>query len=244
VIRFSCPSCERVIEVGDEDAGRKMSCPTCGQRLEVPSPARTVLGKPEPRAEPQPEKPRRAKRVEPDEDLVAIEDCPECGKALQVEEDDIGHRVECVRCGHRFVARRLRKRRRDDEDDYRPRRRRTNVRPDECRECGADLDDEDRSCPECGARTPGGLSVRQLREANNKKNAAAVCGFLFGGLGVHKFVLGFTTPGVIMLLVTLLTCGIAKPGMWIIGIIEGITYLSKSDEEFYRIYMVGKKEWF
>jgi hypothetical protein len=29
-----------------------------------------------------------------------------------------------------------------------------------------------------------------------------------------------------------------------IGLIEGILYLTKSDEEFYRTYVLGKKEWF
>jgi hypothetical protein len=32
--------------------------------------------------------------------------------------------------------------------------------------------------------------------------------------------------------------------MHIIGLIEGIIYLTKSDEEFVRIYVDGRKEWF
>ena len=47
-----------------------------------------------------------------------------------------------------------------------------------------------------------------------------------------------------MLLVTLLTCGIGWPVIYLIGIIEGILYLTKSDEEFYRLYAVEKKGWF
>ena len=47
-----------------------------------------------------------------------------------------------------------------------------------------------------------------------------------------------------MLLISLLTCGIAKPVMWVIGIIEGITYLSMSEEQFYKTYIAGTKEWF
>jgi TM2 domain-containing membrane protein YozV len=79
---------------------------------------------------------------------------------------------------------------------------------------------------------------------SGKKLAAGICGILLGHLGIHKFILGLTTPGIIMLLATLLTCGIAWPVMHIIGIIEGIMYLSKSDEEFYRLYAVEKKGWF
>ena len=78
----------------------------------------------------------------------------------------------------------------------------------------------------------------------DKKIAAGICGILLGALGIHKFILGYTTPGVIMLLVTVLTLGIGGFIMGIIGLIEGIIYLTKSDEEFVRIYVEGKKSWF
>ena len=32
--------------------------------------------------------------------------------------------------------------------------------------------------------------------------------------------------------------------MGIVGLIEGILYLTKSDEDFEQIYVVGKKPWF
>ena len=76
------------------------------------------------------------------------------------------------------------------------------------------------------------------------KIAADICGILLGSLGIHKFILGYTGAGLIMLLVTILTCGFASPVMWIIGLIEGIIYLTKSDEEFVRTYVDGRKEWF
>lgn len=82
------------------------------------------------------------------------------------------------------------------------------------------------------------------QEISNKKLAAGLCGILLGGLGVHKFILGMTTPGVIMLLVTVVTCGIGAAITGVIGLIEGIIYLTQTDEEFYRNYVVGKREWF
>lgn len=84
----------------------------------------------------------------------------------------------------------------------------------------------------------------ELQDASSKKIAAGICGILLGGLGIHKFVLGLTTPGVIMLLVTILTCGLGGAVMGLIGLIEGILYLTKSDVEFYQTYIVGQKEWF
>ncbi|HEV8605411.1 MAG TPA: GYF domain-containing protein [Tepidisphaeraceae bacterium] len=80
--------------------------------------------------------------------------------------------------------------------------------------------------------------------ANSQKIASGICGILIGGLGIHKFILGMTGPGLIMLLITVLTCGFGGIVMHIIGIIEGIIYLTKTDEEFYRTYMVEKKAWF
>jgi TM2 domain-containing membrane protein YozV len=78
----------------------------------------------------------------------------------------------------------------------------------------------------------------------DKKIAAGVCGILLGALGIHKFILGYTTQGIIMLLASILTLGLAAFVMGIIGLIEGIIYLTKSDEEFSRIYIQNKKGWF
>jgi TM2 domain-containing membrane protein YozV len=80
--------------------------------------------------------------------------------------------------------------------------------------------------------------------ASSQKIAAGICGILIGSLGIHKFILGMTGPGLIMLLVSLLTCGVGAIVMHVIGIIEGIIYLTKTDEQFYQTYMVEKKGWF
>jgi len=77
-----------------------------------------------------------------------------------------------------------------------------------------------------------------------KKVVAGVLGILLGGLGIHKFYLGYTTAGLIMLLVTVLTCGFGGTVMAVIGIIEGIIYLTKTDAEFVATYVTSKKEWF
>jgi TM2 domain-containing membrane protein YozV len=77
-----------------------------------------------------------------------------------------------------------------------------------------------------------------------KKLAAGLCGILIGGLGVHKFILGYNTEGLIMLLVTLLTCGFGAIVTGVIGLIEGIIYLTKSDEDFVNTYVLNKKGWF
>jgi TM2 domain-containing membrane protein YozV len=78
----------------------------------------------------------------------------------------------------------------------------------------------------------------------SNKLPAGLCGILLGSLGIHKFILGYTGAGLIMLLVTLLTCGIGGVVMHVIGLIEGIIYLCKPDDEFVRVYVDGRKEWF
>lgn len=78
----------------------------------------------------------------------------------------------------------------------------------------------------------------------NKKIVAGVLAILLGSLGIHKFFLGYTKQGVITLLVSLLTCGIGAGVMSVIGLIEGIMYLTKSDEEFTVTYVSNQKPWF
>ncbi len=91
--------------------------------------------------------------------------------------------------------------------------------------------------------TIGPVQSTLAARASNKV-AAGICGILLGSLGVHKFILGYQGAGLIMLLVTVLSCGVAGMVMHLIGLIEGILYLTKTDEEFVRLYVDGHKEWF
>ncbi|SBO44905.1 TM2 domain family protein [Cyanobium sp. NIES-981] len=85
-------------------------------------------------------------------------------------------------------------------------------------------------------------------ELSNKKLAAGLTGIFLGAFGVHKFILGYTKAGVIMLVVSLaggvVTCGLASFVMGVIGLIEGILYLTKTNEEFQATYIDGVKDWF
>ena len=92
------------------------------------------------------------------------------------------------------------------------------------------------------------MAENDLNEVSNKKLAAGLLGIFLGAFGIHKFVLGYTTPGVIMLLISLVggvvTCGVASFVIGVIGLIEGIIYLTKTPEEFQALYIDGRKEWF
>ena len=123
-----------------------------------------------------------------------------------------------------------------------------------CTKCGATNDETAQFCMTCQAPlsplggyqpmqsvNPGGQSLQDWKALGaDKKIVAGICAIVLGWAGVHKFILGYTTEGVIQLVIGLLTCGLSN----IIGIVEGIIYLTKSDEEFVRTYIQGRKGWF
>ena len=87
-----------------------------------------------------------------------------------------------------------------------------------------------------------------FQSTDNKKILAGILGILLGAFGVHKFILGYNKEGIIMLAATLVlgvvTCGMFAWVVGVVGLIEGIIYLTKTDADFYNTYQVGKKPWF
>lgn len=94
----------------------------------------------------------------------------------------------------------------------------------------------------------GQTPVQPGATPESKRILCGILAILLGALGIHKFVLGYTLEGVIVLLVSIVggifTCGIAASAMGVIGVIEGIIYLTKPDADFVRIYQQGKRGWF
>ena len=115
-------------------------------------------------------------------------------------------------------------------------------------------------CTNCGTMLPINpmpmqhMPVSDKPAGAEKKLAAGLCGILLGGFGVHKFILGYQQEGIILLsayliglVITMITCGIGvfiPVAVGIIGLVEGIIYLTKSDEEFVNTYIRNKKPWF
>lgn len=88
----------------------------------------------------------------------------------------------------------------------------------------------------------GNVIPKQSEES--KRVLTGILAIFLGSFGVHKFILGYTTQGIILLAITVATCGIGSAITGLIGLIEGIIYLTKTDEEFTYTYQTNKKEWF
>lgn len=87
------------------------------------------------------------------------------------------------------------------------------------------------------------MTDMQKPAGSEKKVVAGILGIVIGALGIHKFYLGYTTEGIIMACVSVLSCGFLAPFMGILGLIEGIMYLTKPDQEFVDTYVNSKKGW-
>ena len=95
-----------------------------------------------------------------------------------------------------------------------------------CRDCGSVIHSRAEICPKCGVRQ------RMTPVATRSRTSAAIFAFFLGGLGIHKFYLGQTGARIVYLIF----CWTFIPAL--IGFIEGIVYLSMSDESFNARYNV------
>lgn len=129
-----------------------------------------------------------------------------------------------------------------------------------CSTCGEVIKMAAEICPKCGVRQtvvqvpppPQGIyGAGPAITARKDKTTAGLLAILLEGIGIHKFYLGFTVPGLVYLLVN--TIGLAITWMLlfipnialgVMAIIEGIIYLTKTDVEFEQLYVIQKRQWF
>ena len=88
----------------------------------------------------------------------------------------------------------------------------------------------------------------------SKKIPAGITGILFGVFGIHKFIMGFPRAGMTMAAITVV-CWILSHiwflgffhwgvmAMATLGFIEGVIYLAKSNTDFYRDYVINRRDW-
>lgn len=87
--------------------------------------------------------------------------------------------------------------------------------------------------------------------SDKSKTTAGLLAIFLGSWGIHKFYLGYTVPGIIFLLINTVGFLVTWLFLWIpnflvgvIVLVEGIIYLTKSDEEFEQTYVVERKQMF
>ncbi len=112
-----------------------------------------------------------------------------------------------------------------------------------CRNCGAELVDEATFCASCGTPVEAQAAPEQnsyqaqyqnpyqtpyQATAPKSKMVAGLLGIFLGSLGIHNFYLGYTSRGLIQLLVSIFLSWtfVAPVAMGIWGLIEGIFYLT------------------
>ena len=113
-----------------------------------------------------------------------------------------------------------------------------------CRNCGAETQPGQIVCLKCGVALGNAAASSHSSGGDKNRVTAALLGIFLGGIGAHQFYLGHSTSGLIRLAIGIVGLCIMLPAASIIGLIEGIIYLTKSDDEFQRVYVVGGKEWF
>ena len=100
-----------------------------------------------------------------------------------------------------------------------------------CSECGQVINAKAEICPKCGVRQMPVPSSLGGNAPNGKSRiAAALFAIFLGGIGIHKFYLGKVGQGILYLLF----CWTFIPA--IICLIEGIVYLTMSDQSFVQKY--------
>lgn len=127
-----------------------------------------------------------------------------------------------------------------------------------CSNCSARVNSPAQvMCTNCGAAVGAAAGFMPPGSAygmsSKSRVTAGVLAILFGGIGVHKFYLGLTNPGIIMAVVfAVCFCSsflfilpfFGCIALGIIGLVEGIIMLGKSDAQFQQDYVIGRKEWF
>ena len=81
-----------------------------------------------------------------------------------------------------------------------------------------------------------------------KQLLAGYGAIIFGGLGIHKFILGYTAEGILTIIISIVggyfSYGFTLLIMQVVVLLEGIIYLNKSHEEFIENYFINKQGWF
>lgn len=86
-------------------------------------------------------------------------------------------------------------------------------------------------------QSPRNVNVFDNGPSGKSRGIAGLLAILVGSLGVHYFYLGKTMPGVVFLLVSLLSCGTLAALLQIAAIVQGVIMMTGTQEEFERKFV-------
>ena len=73
--------------------------------------------------------------------------------------------------------------------------------------------------------------------SGKSRGIAGLLAIFLGSLGIHYFYLGKSTPGIVFLLVSILSCGILATVVAIVALVQGIMMMTMSQQEFESKYI-------
>lgn len=196
-IEVTCTSCSRRLRVPDKAAGKRIKCPKCASAISVPRADEPVT--PQPVASTTEKTPVKKvnKPTEPGWFVKVGEDSGELGPVPQAKLDAwvakgcLGEDSQLLREG-------------SDQWQWA-----TDLFPDlEGKQPTSPIKDDKETVQQDKGPSP------------KSKILAGTLGVFLGGLGIHRFYLGYTLIGILQIVVTLLTC----VGLWW-GVVEGILIL-------------------
>ena len=164
-----------------------------------------------------------------------MQKCPNCGGTKVAISGT--NQYKCLYCGTMFA------------DTNQPAVQQSSAAVCRCPICGGEIVMGAQKCRHCGewlSPRSAPASAQQVYHhvvqpqytTQKSKGVAALLAFFLGGLGVHEFYLGRTGAGFCFLLATLFTSWLIFPMfiIWLIVLIQAISYLCMTDEQFAEKY--------
>ncbi len=153
--------------------------------------------------------------------------CTKCGREFSTAQ--LTNTVTCPFCGQQFITTQPQQQGQGWGEPQQPQQ------PPIQGQGWGEAQGQSRNQYAYGAPQPQG--VFDAGPSGKSRGLAGLFAILFGALGVHYFYIGKTTGGLVFLLVTLLSCGILGAVVGLIALIQGIIFLTQTQEEFERKYV-------
>ena len=113
---------------------------------------------------------------------------------------------------------------------------------------------QDRANPSIAAQQAASIPPQQQSAGvaiplMHKSHVVAALLAIFGGVfGIHKFYLGYYQTAFTMMAVSIVggivSFGLAAAVVWVVAIIEGATYASRTQAQFEEAYVRDRRDWF